>query len=479
MRYNMLHLLLLPTIIFLLSNNYSSAQANQKYNVLFIAVDDLNDWVGPLNGYKGVKTPNIDRLAKQGMIFTRAYCSAPICNPSRASILTGVRPSTSGVYQNQHPWRPVLRDAVTLSQHFMANGYDAYGAGKIFHETYQDSASWRQFAKKTHSPQPGKVPVNGFGNFDWGSLTVAEEEMEDYTIVQHGIDYLQQSHQTPFFLAIGIHKPHLPWYVPKKYFDLYPLESIVLPKVIANDLEDIPPAGRKIAHSAFGGNKPDHQFILENDQWKKAIQGYLASISFADAQIGRLLDALDRSVYKKNTIIVFFGDHGWNLGEKEHWRKFSLWEESTRVPFFIVAPGIVKPNSVCERTVNLMDIYPTLINLCKLTPKPGLDAVDITPLLKNPTLVWDHPSITTYGRNNHSVRTERWHYIRYNDNSEELYDHNADPNEWKNLAADPRYLDTIAKLAVWLPKVNAEPAVDSVGLRRRAQMQRDSTQQKN
>ena len=479
MRYNKLLLLLLPAIIFLLSNNDSCAQASKKYNVLFIAVDDLNDWVGPLNGYKGVKTPNINRLAKQGIKFTRAYCSAPICNPSRASILTGVRPSTSGVYQNQHPWRPVLRDAVTLSQHFMANGYDTYGAGKIFHEVYEDSSSWRHFAEVPRSPQPAKVPVNGFGNFDWGPLDVADKEMEDYKIVQHGIDYLQQQHQTPFFLAIGIHKPHLPWYVPKKYFDLYPLESIVIPKVIANDLEDIPPTGKKIAHNTFGGNQYDHQFILENNQWKKAIQGYLASISFADAQIGRLLDALDKSAYKKNTIVVLFGDHGWNLGEKEHWRKFSLWEESTRVPFFIVAPGIVKPNSVCERTVNLMDIYPTLINLCKLTPKPGLEAEDITPLLKNPTLVWDHPSITTYGRNNHSVRTERWHYIRYNDHSEELYDHNADPNEWKNLAADPKYSGTITKLASWLPKFNAEPAAtDSSGIRRRMQT-RDSTQQKN
>ena len=469
-----------PLVLLLLfCQNIILSQQSSRPNVLFIAVDDLNDWIGPLNGYKGVKTPNIDKLAKQGMNFTRAYCSAPVCNPSRASLLTGVRPSTSGVYQNNHPWRPVLKEVITLPQHFMANGYNAVGAGKIFHEAYPDSASWNTYYDVKRSPLPDKTPVNGFGNFDWGPLTVADEEMEDYKIVQHGIDYLKQSHDQPFFLAIGIKKPHLPWYVPQKYFDMYPLESIVLPKVVENDLADIPAIGIEIAHTQFGNNPADHKFIVENNQWKKAMQAYLASISFADVQIGRLLDALDKSAYKKNTIIVFFGDHGWHLGEKEHWRKFSLWEESTRVPFIIVAPGISKPNSICERTVNLMDIYPTLISLCKLSSKSGLEAMDITPLLKNPKLAWNYPSITTYGRNNHSVRSERWHYIKYNDNSEELYDHNIDPYEWKNLASDPRYNDTIKKIAAWLPKINTAPAVDSNLIKRRMEMARDSSLKRN
>ena len=462
--------------LMLILQNLVIAQQASRPNVLFIALDDLNDWIGPLNGYKGVKTPNMDKLAKQGMSFSKAYCAAPLCNPSRVSLLTGVRPSTSGVYQNQHPWRPTMPDVITLPQYFMANGYDTYGAGKIFHETFHDSASWRKFQHVLGSPKPEKVPTNGFANFDWAPLNAKDEEMEDYKIVQYGIDYLNEKHESPFFLAIGIRKPHLPWYVPKKYFDLYPLESIVVPQIIENDLSDIPTRGKEMAHSTFGGSTNDHKFILENDQWKKAIQGYLAAISFADAQLGRLLDALGESAYRKNTIIVLWGDHGWHLGEKEHWRKFALWEEAIQTSLIVVAPGIVKPNSDCGRVVSLMDIYPTLIELCGLPEKKGLEARSIFPLLKNPTLEWNYPAITTYGRNNHSVRTERWHYIRYNDNSEELYDHDKDPNEWKNIASDTKYADTIKNLAAWLPKINAAPPpVDTNLLRQRQQMRRDTT----
>jgi len=473
---------LIAILILFFFSLHVAAQEKKKYNVLFIAVDDLNDWVGPLDGYKGVKTPNIDKLAKQGMNFTRAYCPAPICNPSRAALLTGVRPSTSGVYQNWHPWRRVLPNAVTLPQYFMANGYEVVGISKIFHDSFNDSASWNKYYPQQRQLTPEKQPMNGYGNFDWGPLQVKDEEMADYKHVQWGIDFLNEQHDKPFFLAVGIKRPHLPWWVPQKYFNMYPISSIVTPKVIAGDLNDVPPIGVTIAKGIPEGarneatqNMEDHKFIIEHNKWREAIQGYLASITFADAMFGRLLDALEKSPYKKNTIIVFFGDHGWHLGEKEHWRKFALWEEATRVPFIIVAPGIAKPNSVCERTVNLMDIYPTLISLCGLPVKNGLEAVDIMPLLRNPKLPWDHPSITTYGFGNHSVRTERWRYIQYNDKTEELYDHDADPFEWKNLASDPKYADTKKKLANWLPEINVKPLIaDSVVLRRRAQMQ-DST----
>ncbi len=456
------------------------AQEKLKYNVLFIAIDDLNDWVGPLDGYKGVKTPNIDRLATQGMNFTRAYCPAPVCNPSRTALLTGVRPSTSGVYQNWHPWRRALPNAITLPQYFMANGYEVVGISKIFHDSFNDSVSWNTYYPQLRQLTPEKTPVNGFGNFDWAPLQAKDEDMADYKHVQHGIDYLNEKHEKPFFLAVGIKRPHLSWWVPQKYFDLYPLESIVTPKVIADDLDDIPPIGVDMAkripegqQNAATANMEDHKFILEHDQWKKAVQGYLAAISFADAMLGRLLDVLDNSAYKKNTIIVFFGDHGWHLGEKEHWRKFALWEEATRVPFIIVAPGITKPNSVCARTVNLIDIYPTLISLCGLPVKQGLEANDIKPLLRNPELTWDHPSITTYDKNNHAVRSERWRYIRYNDKTEELYDHDADPYEWKNLASDPKYAETKKKLAAWLPVINVNASgADSAS--RRPQNSRDS-----
>ena len=276
-----------------------------------------------------------------------------------------------------------------------------------------------------------------------------------------GSIFLNEKHEKPFFLAVGIKRPHLSWWVPQKYFDMYPLSTIVIPKVIANDLDDIPPLGVAMAKRIPEGqindstrNMEDHKFIIDNDKWKQAIQGYLASISFADAMFGRLLDALNKSAFKQNTIIVLFGDHGWHLGEKEHWRKFALWEEATRVPLIIVAPGTAKPNSVCGRTVNLMDIYPTLLSLCSLPPKEGLEGTDIKPLLLNPKLEWDHPSITTFGFGNHAVRTERWRYIQYEDKTEELYDHDADPHEWKNLAADPKFTETKNKLSAWLPKIN-------------------------
>ena len=448
-------------LLLLFCQNIVLSQQSSRPNVLFIAVDDLNDWIGPLGGYKGVKTPHIDKLAKQGMNFTKAYCPAPVCNPSRAALLTGVRPSTSGVYQNWHPWRRALPEAITLPQYFMQNGYEVVGISKIFHDSYNDSASWQTYYPQQRQLTPQKQPINGFGNFDWGPLQANDEDMADYKHVQWGIDFLNEKHEKRFFLAVGIKRPHLSWWVPQKYFDMYPLSTIVIPKVIANDLDDIPPLGVAMAKRIPEGqindstrNMEDHKFIIDNDKWKQAIQGYLASISFADAMFGRLLDALNKSAYKQNTIIVLFGDHGWHLGEKEHWRKFALWEEATRVPLIIVAPGTAKPNSVCGRTVNLMDIYPTLLSLCSLPPKEGLEGTDIKPLLLNPKLEWDHPSITTFGFGNHAVRTERWRYIQYEDKTEELYDHDADPHEWKNLAADPKFTETKNKLSAWLPKIN-------------------------
>jgi arylsulfatase A-like enzyme len=448
------HLLFSALALVAVGYTETSAQDSKpKYNVLFIAVDDMNDWIGPFGGYEGIKTPNIDKLAKKGVVFKKAYCSAPACNPSRASLLTGVRPSTSGVYHNNQPWRPVLKDAVTLPQYYTANGYEVKGAGKIFHNSFNDKASWPVYFDVPKSPEPPKAPVNGFAHFDWSPVDVKDEDMGDFKVVNQGIDYFGKKHDKPFFLAIGLTRPHLPWYVPQKYYDEYPLSSIKLPKTIANDLSDVPDAGVKIAKP-----KGDHKFIVDNKQWEKAVQGYLASITFADGQIGRLLDALEKSEYSKNTIIVFFGDHGWHLGEKEHWRKFALWEEASRVPFIVYAPGLSKDNAVSERTVNLMDIYPTLTELCNLPSKKGLEGNSIVPLLKNPGAEWDHPSVTTHGFGNHAVRSEKWRYIRYNDGSEELYDHDNDSQEFKNLAKDAKYAAVKGKLAKSLPTVNTKDA---------------------
>ncbi|MBX6312152.1 MAG: sulfatase [Isosphaeraceae bacterium] len=431
-------------------------RAPNRPNVLFVAIDDLNDWTGFLDGHPGTKTPNLDRLAARGEIFTRAYCSAPACNPSRASLLCGVRPSTSGVYHNDQPWRPVLRDAVTLPQHFMAAGYEVVAGGKLFHNSYNDLASWQHYEKTGPHPEPERKPVNGIPNaahFDWGPVDVSDDEMGDARVIRWAANYLSRSHDKPFFLAVGLIRPHLPWYVPRTYFDRFPLSEIVLPTVKEDDLDDIPPLGLKMARP-----EGDHRRVVQARQWEKAVQGYLASIHFADAMIGRLLQALDASPDAQNTIVVLWGDHGWHLGEKKHWRKFALWEEATRVPLIIVAPGWTRPGTRCERTVSLLDLYPTLIELCGLPPKKGLEGDSIARLLKDPAAEWDRPVVTTHGRGNHAVRSERWRYIRYNDGTEELYDHQADPLEWTNRAKDPALAEVKSRLAAWLPKQDAPDA---------------------
>lgn len=449
-------------------------QGAERPNVLFIAVDDLNDWISPLGGYPGCRTPNLERLAARGMLFTRAYCAAPACNPSRASLMTGIRPWTSGVYLNSQPWRPVLPEAVTLTQHFMQHGYQAVGSGKIFHGGFNDAASWNDYLKQGPDPKPAQKvlddPHSRAGTIIWGVLDVPDEQMNDSKMADYAINSLQQAHEQPFFLACGIYRPHMPWQVPRKYYEMYPLEDIVLPEVPDDDLADVPPAGVRMARP-----DGDHATVLRTDNWKHAVQAYLASITFADVQVGRVLDALDASPHKENTIVVLWSDHGWHLGEKQHWRKFALWEEATRMPLIISVPGLTKEGSVCERTVDLMHLYPTLSELCGLPVGEQLEGVSIVPLLKNPATEWSRPAITTHGRGNHAVRSERFRYIRYADGSEELYDHEADPHEWKNLAGDPGFTSVMEELARWLPEKEAPDApVDEQragGGRRRANNQ--------
>ncbi|MCC9607055.1 sulfatase-like hydrolase/transferase [Blastopirellula sp. JC732] len=434
----------------------SLAHAADKPNVLFIAVDDLNDWVHCLGGHPQTKSPNVDRLAAKGMLFERAYCSAPACNPSRASLLTGIAPFTSGVYHNDQPWRPAMPDAITLPQFYQQNGYEVIGCGKLFHGSYREEKGFDEYLKQTGDPKPKQTPVNGIPNtshFDWGPIDAKDAEMSDYQMVDFAIEQLQKKHDKPLFLACGIYRPHLPWYVPQEYFDHFPLDQIQLPQIKEDDLADVPEAGVKIAKPSG-----DHKKVIETDNYAKAVQGYLASIEFADAQIGRLIAALEASPYADNTIIVLWGDHGWHLGEKLHWRKFALWEEADRVPLLIVAPGVTTPEQRCERTVTLLDLYPTLADLCGLTPPKEVAGKSLAPLLKDPTAAWDRPAVTTHGRNNHAVRDERWRYIRYADGSEELYDHQEDPQEWTNVADLPENDAVKKRLAKWLPTTNAKDA---------------------
>jgi arylsulfatase A-like enzyme len=444
-----------------------SAAETPKPNILFIAIDDLRDWVHYL-GYEQAKTPNLDRLAARGVYFTKSYCAAPVCNPSRAALMTGQRPSTTGVYANGTDWRPIIADKIpTLPLHFRANGYYAAGAGKIYHEAYRRPTDWDDYlapgatdtdddeapakgkGKKAAKAAPSDAKDDGVGGIRFKPLNCEDKDMVDYTTVSYALKQLGKKQDKPFFLAVGLHKPHMGWDVPKKYYDMYPLDKIQLPKIQPNDLDDIPKAGVDMAKP-----KGDHAAIIKSGRWKEAVQGYLAAITFCDAMIGRLMDGFDKSAYKDNTIICLWSDHGWHLGEKEHWRKFALWEEATRAPFMMVVPGLTKPGGVCERTTDYMNIYPTLCDVAGIPAPKHLEGVSIKKLLADPKAAWDRPALTTHGFQNHGVRNDRWRYIRYADGSEELYDHSKDPLEWANLAGNAEFASVKKELAAFLPTTN-------------------------
>lgn len=425
--------------------------AAERPNVLFIAVDDLNDWIGVLGGHPQAKTPNIDALAARGVNFTRAYCASPVCNPSRTALMTGLRSSSSGVYGNdvQRIGTP-CRDVVPLNSHFKANGYYVAAAGKIYHGESDQWGEWDHYeAGRGGELPPGKGENEGVGGIRFAQVDGADEEMHDFHTVEYCIEQLNKPHDKPFFLACGLLKPHMAWNVPRKYYDLFPLDSIELPKVLEGDLDDVPPGGKKMANPSG-----DHATMLSSGRWKEAVRGYLAAGAFCDAMIGKLMAGFEKSPHRDNTIVVFWGDHGWHLGEKQHWRKFALWEEATRAPLFYVVPGLTKPNSTCARTVDFMSIYPTLCELCELTTPSHVEGVSIKKLLADPQAAWDRPALTTHGFQNHAVRSERWRYIRYADGGEELYDEQADPLEWKNLAGDPQYAAIKKELSTWFPKDN-------------------------
>lgn len=445
---------LLALGLLLLSASALPAADAKKPNVLFIAIDDLRDWVGYLHHNEQTKTPNIDRLARMGTAFTRSYCAAPVCNPSRAALMSGMRPSTTGVYGNETDWRKVIPEDKPLTTAFRNAGYFVCGAGKIYHESFKRRSEWDDYLEKEGDGKAANqlsknAKDKGVGGIRFAPLDCADSDLEDYHIADYGIEELGKAHDKPFFLAVGLHKPHMAWNVPQKWYDMFPLESIQLPPYKEDDLDDIPPAGVAMA-------KPqgDHKAMLDSGRWKEAIQAYLAATAYTDMNIGRVLDAFDKSPHKDNTIIVFWCDHGWHLGEKHHWRKFALWEEATRAPLLWVVPGLTKPGSVCERTVDFMSIYPTLMDVCGIAKPAHVEGPSIKPLLAAPAAAWATPALTTHGFNNHGVRSEGWRYIRYANGEEELYNEAADPNEWTNLANDPQYDGTKAELAKFLPATN-------------------------
>lgn len=468
---------ILLILVFAINLSAYSQKTKKPLNVVVISVDDMRDWVGYLNGYEGkVYTPNIDRMAAESVGFTSAHIASPVCNPSRNAFFLGKRPSTTGIYNNVQWWKPAYPNEKPMPQYFKDNGYFTAGGGKNFHDTPGNDppSSWNEHQELgldspwNYSqwsvdafvnygfrgpifPNPSFIPLNGIQPIkhplDWGVIpNKPEAEFADVQTVNFAKKILARDHKKPFFLSVGIFRPHMPWYVPQKYFDLYPLDQVAIPTIKENDLDDVPEQGKKM------GNKIDYPAIQKAGKWEEAVQAYLASISFADAQVGAIYDALMKSKHADNTIVVFWSDHGYHMGSKGLMHKFTLWEEATRIPFIMKVPGITKAGSKIEQTIDVMNVYPTLLALCNLPQKKDLDGRDMTQLLSNPQMKWEYPAITEYSRGQVAIRSNDWRYIRYQDNTEELYDRNKDPNEWTNLASDPQYQKVKEEHKRWIPK---------------------------
>ena len=459
-------------------------------NILVISLDDMNDWIGPMGGHPQAQTPHLDSFAQSAVTFQRAYTASPSCNPSRTAMFSGKAPWITGLYQNNQAWRQVVGDEQMMSEYFREAGYWVASAGKIYHATMPDPRGWdsnfpdslRQMPDywfpveddatgeiryemidneiREEEPTATSVTMPPFPGmylaFDFAPLPVSTEETGDYQSVSWISEQLQQEHDKPFFLAAGIYRPHLPWYVPQEYFDKFPLEDVQLPALLENDLDDVPEEGQRVARNRY------HERVTEAGLWKNAVQGYLASINYADELVGKLLADLDASPYADNTIVVIFSDHGWQLGEKEHWRKFSLWEDVLNTVLMVRVPegmpglegGSIAGNRV-SKNVSLLDVFPMLSELTGLAPKPGLSGRSIVPLLSDPEAAWNYPVVSVLGEHHYSVVLDNWHYIRYGNGGEELYDLNADPHEWENLASMPEHTELKAELASHIPTEQA------------------------
>ena len=453
-------------------------QAQERPDVLFISVDDLNDWVGVLGGHPQARTPNMDALADRGILFTNAHSPAALCNPARTSVMLGLQPSTTGIYGNYPSWMEIehLAELPNLPRFLRENGYRTYGAGKLFHGHtfspsgylgYNDPSAWDAYYPSVTRQipdeiRPHDIPANGnplTPYFDWSAVVADDRAMADGQVAAWAEERIGAAGDEPRFVAAGIYRPHLPWYVPQRYLDMYPLEDIVLPEVPPDDLDDVPLIGQQFQEGTSMAPMELHQWVVDEGRWKEGVQAYLASITFADAMVGRLLDALKRTERVEDTIIVLWSDHGWHLGEKHRWRKQTLWEETTRVPLIIVAPGVTTPGTRSARAVSLVDIYPTLAELTGIAAPENLDGVSLKPLLEDPDMAWDRSALSTNEFGNHAVRSERYRYIRYYNGNEELYDHERDPGEWANLATNPAYDEIKVELAKWMPVSEAEDAL--------------------
>ncbi len=440
-------------------------------NILFIAIDDQNDWIGCLGGHPQAKTPHIDALAARGTVFLNAHCQAPLCNPSRTSLMTGLRPSNTGVY-GLSPWFrevPELADVVTLPQYLSKNGYRTFTTGKIYHGNYGRAGKDKEFdvigppagvgvrpKEKLVKDTPSKNPL-----VDWGVFPHKDEDKGDWKVASWAVDEMDKMPKgddaQPFFLSVGFFLPHVPCYATQKWFDLYPEETLQLPEILANDRADTP---RFSWYLHWKLPEPRLKYLQEAGQWKNLVRSYLACTSFVDSQVGRLTEALERNGLADNTIIVLWGDHGWHLGEKEITGKNTLWDDGTRVPLVFAGPGVTGGQR-CTRPAELLDLYPTLLDLTALPKNKALEGHSLVPQLRDAEAAREWPAITTHNGGNHGVRSEHWRYIHYADGSEELYDLRADPNEFHNVATDSSNAAVLAEHRKWLPGKSAPPVPGS------------------
>ncbi len=457
----------------------AAGKTSERPNVLFIAIDDQNDWIGHLGGHPMAKTPHLDALAARGTTFLNAHCQAPLCNPSRTSLMLGLRPTTTGVY-GLAPWfrtLPEWTDRVALPQHFAAHGYHTAATGKIYHggtgrrakpgttgaDQPPEFLETAPFGGVGSKPPAKLIPATPMGNhplMDWGVWPPDNDDTQkgDYQVASWTVEQIKKAPKDrPFFLAAGFFLPHVPCYATQQWFDLYPDDDSVLPPFLAEDRDDTP---RFSWYLHWSLPEPRLAWLEENNQWRNLVRSYLACTSFVDAQIGRLLTALEEADLADNTIVVVWGDHGWHLGEKAITGKNTLWDRGTKVPLIFAGPG-VSAGQRCTQPAELLDIYPTLIDLAGISPRADLEGISLLPQLDDAQTLRVRPAITSHNQGNHAVRSERWRYIHYADGSEELYDMQADPDEWKNLAAEPTLTSVLAEHRRWLPTVDRPPAPGS------------------
>ena len=444
----------------------SASTAAEKPNILFIAIDDQNDWIGCLGGHSQIQTPHIDALAKRGTVFLNAHCQAPLCNSSRTSLMTGLRPSSTGIY-GLAPWfrtLPEFADHVSLPQYLRAHGYKTFTTGKIYHGGTGRRKTDNEFDVIGPPPGVGVRPESKLVKtpsphplVDWGTFPHKDEQKQDYVVASWAVDRLKEDHEQPFFLSVGFFLPHVPCYATQQWMDLYPTETLKLPEVLKGDRKDTP---RFSWYLHWKLPEPRLDFLEEANEWKNLVRSYMACTSFVDAQIGRVLSALEQSGKADNTIVVIWSDHGWHLGEKRITGKNTLWHNSTRIPLIFAGPG-VSANAKCTRPAELLDIFPTLNELCGLPKRDDLEGHSLVPQLQDATTPREFPAITTHNHDNHSIRSDDWRYIVYADGSEELYDMKNDPDEWHNLASKRKYRDIIESHRRFIPKENRPPAAGS------------------